>query len=411
MTCHDMMDLMQRNLDADLSAAEEQTMLAHLQGCPECADLYERLKLLSQELAQLPKVVPPYSIVDSIMPQLEGAGGFAEPVAAAEPELRPEPVAAELMAYRRKKGIISWKIVTGVAAAGIVLGMFIFNGSPISREEKSAADLALQESGSSQMSKAAPQAFAAADSTADVMSGSSAGGAEPAAKATALNQTTVPPASAAPTPAAAAGAHPGRVTVASPGDSLQQPAGSLEAANQTDLKMKSEPNISSTTEPSEVAVEAGEQKEAMDAKKLAPSAAASEPSPESAPERAGAMALTAPAPEAPAAGPEQVDNKVTSPDKNALRSIDQFGKALTTIQPMVSADGRFTAQLDQNGVLLTGKDGAEWFRSQIRMEPGDIITFKGWSEGALFSYTITKPDGKTAGYRIAAETKQEMPQP
>ncbi|MGO4274962.1 anti-sigma factor, partial [Paenibacillus sp. TAF58] len=70
MNCQEVMEFMQRQLDGDLDAKEEDELHAHLMHCLDCAQMFERLQRLSDELTQLPKVVPPYSLVDAIMPQL-----------------------------------------------------------------------------------------------------------------------------------------------------------------------------------------------------------------------------------------------------------------------------------------------------------------------------------------------------
>ena len=71
MNCDQMMDLLQRQLDNDLTTEEQITLSAHLQQCPSCTDLHARFQLLSAELIQLPKVTPPWSIVDSILSRLD----------------------------------------------------------------------------------------------------------------------------------------------------------------------------------------------------------------------------------------------------------------------------------------------------------------------------------------------------
>lgn len=71
MNCQEVVEFMQRDLDQDLSEEESQILQAHLNKCHECADVYHKMTMLSNELTQLPKVDPPYSLVDRIMPQIE----------------------------------------------------------------------------------------------------------------------------------------------------------------------------------------------------------------------------------------------------------------------------------------------------------------------------------------------------
>lgn len=71
MKCQEVIELMHRDLDRDLSEEESKMMHDHLSSCDGCTEMYERLRQLSEGLIQLPKVEPPYSIVDRIMPELE----------------------------------------------------------------------------------------------------------------------------------------------------------------------------------------------------------------------------------------------------------------------------------------------------------------------------------------------------
>jgi hypothetical protein len=71
MNCYHIMDLIQRNLDGDLSANERSIMTAHIKKCPQCADLADRLNRVSFQLDQLPDVKPPVSVVDRLLPELE----------------------------------------------------------------------------------------------------------------------------------------------------------------------------------------------------------------------------------------------------------------------------------------------------------------------------------------------------
>ncbi|MBR2569235.1 MAG: zf-HC2 domain-containing protein, partial [Paenibacillus sp.] len=71
MNCQEVVTLMQRELDHDLDAPEQKLLAEHLNRCPACSEMYERLKLLNEDLEMLPKAMPPFSIVDSILPKLD----------------------------------------------------------------------------------------------------------------------------------------------------------------------------------------------------------------------------------------------------------------------------------------------------------------------------------------------------
>ncbi len=127
MNCPEVMELMQRQLDNDLTDSEMEVLMHHTRQCPDCAAMLERLQLLSAELTSLPKVAPSYSLVDAIMPQLEQIELTGRQEAAAETNRladKEEPAAPA----RREKRTRRWpsmRIAGGVIAAGIVAGLFL----------------------------------------------------------------------------------------------------------------------------------------------------------------------------------------------------------------------------------------------------------------------------------------------
>jgi len=135
MNCQEVMELMQRDLDRDLNDSEHEAMTAHLQQCPDCAEMYSRLRQLSQELASLPKVAPPFSLVDSILPQLaeidrqgDGLAATATATAGAASVSVPAPVTAipaPIERPRRTRGIWSIAATGGIVAAGLLMALFI----------------------------------------------------------------------------------------------------------------------------------------------------------------------------------------------------------------------------------------------------------------------------------------------
>ncbi|HEY8529598.1 MAG TPA: zf-HC2 domain-containing protein [Paenibacillaceae bacterium] len=128
MKCEEVMELMQRELDRDLNDLEKARMRQHLAECPECAELFARLKRLSEELEQLPRVVPPYSLVDAILPKLDqltadaaGSPGSAPNAdRAGSPPSAPRPL--------RRPGTAVYVRIAAAAVFGLVIGLWLVNG-------------------------------------------------------------------------------------------------------------------------------------------------------------------------------------------------------------------------------------------------------------------------------------------
>lgn len=130
MNCQEVMELMQRQLDDDLDESEKAVLMNHTGQCPDCAAMFERLQLLSAELTSLPKVMPSYSLVDAIMPQLERIELFGQPESETEPS---SAINTTELASRRVKRERRWpsiRIMSGVIAAGIVAGLFLVTYKP-----------------------------------------------------------------------------------------------------------------------------------------------------------------------------------------------------------------------------------------------------------------------------------------
>jgi hypothetical protein len=131
MICQEVMELMQRQLDQDLSDQEYEQLIAHLGDCPSCTEIFERLTKLSNDLENLPKVVPPYSLVDAILPQLDewDRTGNIAPIAAkaaqSSMESRSSLASPRRESRQRSRG---YGIFGGVLAASLILGMIFFNG-------------------------------------------------------------------------------------------------------------------------------------------------------------------------------------------------------------------------------------------------------------------------------------------
>lgn len=129
MKCAEVMEWMHRYLDKDLSQDEIVEMFRHIDNCPSCAEVFERLTLLSNELEQLPDVKPPFSLVDSILPQLAELDRSSREQSAVRTE---EPVVVpfsrESSRGKPSKGSsIATRTGIGAIAAAVILGIAIFN--------------------------------------------------------------------------------------------------------------------------------------------------------------------------------------------------------------------------------------------------------------------------------------------
>lgn len=106
MNCQEVIELMHRDLDKDLNSEESERLHEHVQSCSDCAAMHERLKRLSNDLVQLPKVEPPYSIVDSIMPELDRIDQQRQQ--ASQPARSP---------FERLRRSVSFRMMGGIAAS------------------------------------------------------------------------------------------------------------------------------------------------------------------------------------------------------------------------------------------------------------------------------------------------------
>jgi hypothetical protein len=131
MTNQEVNEFMQRFLDDDLNEEELESLMEHMRQSPSSAALFERLQRLDSELESLPKVIPPMSIVDSILPRLELAGLIDHPPVTSttsSDELPNRVVPMKRRTTFRDK--VNYRLLGGVVAAGVLLTLFFSNFGP-----------------------------------------------------------------------------------------------------------------------------------------------------------------------------------------------------------------------------------------------------------------------------------------
>ncbi|GMK41375.1 hypothetical protein PCCS19_44310 [Paenibacillus sp. CCS19] len=168
MNCQEVMAYMQRQLDHDLEDHEAEVLFAHIRHCSDCADTFERLKRLSLELESLPKVVPAFSLVDAIMPQLDQLVPEIS-AAVAEPDQPAESGVTSRRTSRKREGgwlrNVSWTAIGGVVTAGIVVGLVLVLANPITPSKSDdSAELKSAEMSTATADTSASSTEAAADS-------------------------------------------------------------------------------------------------------------------------------------------------------------------------------------------------------------------------------------------------------
>ncbi|TMV45655.1 zf-HC2 domain-containing protein [Paenibacillus mesophilus] len=457
MNCHEVMELMQRDLDLDLNDSEHEAMMAHLQQCPDCAEMFSRLQQLSQELANLPKVAPPFSLVDSILPQLAeidraGEGPIKTSAATSVGSDGKAAAVIPLAAERPRRFRTAWLAATGgIVAAGLLLAVFIqdMDGTKV------ADDAQFMYSTAESRSDTAKSAGAKQKSAAEE-SAKSADKAE-APRSSALSNSQTGGGSASGTSGTASGGAPTGSTSGSqaskPATEPSQPqtgtmndqrgtavqngktnAGSTDAAAGQVNKSQvadSNPNAAgagagisgSTGSPSSGAVNPFQPELNDTTKKTTPESGSSPSS-----ERFGIAATPAPEPATDSATADTV-NKSTGSEQTKAADADKSSESskgltelpgaagLVAVPPtsqLVSEDGLLVAIIDnaKRRIAVTTADGkqTEMFFSATWKEQDKAKLLK-WKGSAQLTYSITSTDGKTKTIVVDIAKRTETVQP
>ncbi|WP_274365783.1 anti-sigma factor family protein [Paenibacillus thermotolerans] len=396
MSCEEVVEFMQRHLDHDLNEEETKRMREHAEGCAECSDMLRRLELLNEDLENLPKVTPAFSIVDSILPKLQeidaAANAADEAQAAARQEHESEIAPVPMRRTRRTFRTPAWT-AGGIAAAAVLLGVMIFNGLPETFKEQSSGSM--EDTASS----AEASLFAAADTAADELAASKESAqTEEAADA---NEAPVATGSAELPKAAEEPGEP--VKVKEPDDTgsdTAPPAPSDSNGDRFDKIGKAQ----IATIPNDGSGEgvSGSSGTADDR----------EAAPESQPidERGDVFGIAAmpEEPESESVPPAELQDGASNRNKGfaAVREPDhskslanEDGSLVATVQPR--KDSSFI-------VVVATPEGAIVFSSEKVWPSGTEIRFNEWS-GAIVSYTVVMADGEhTFSIDVSAGTEDQL---
>lgn len=412
MKCQEVMELMQRYLDNDLVEAEHQVLLAHLRECPECSDMFDRLKQLNDELIELPRVAPPYSIVDSIMPRLEELvpwtessaasdtpaviGSAASPAAAAVPA--GHVVSLEKRAERR--GLISWKFVSGAAAAALVLGMVIFQMNP-SVSNKNADGMLFSshksaDSGSSKEESSTPRAQSAAS---EKMAGALADDLH--AKDQYGEALNVPsPAAREDKPLSAVTNNPETKPTASTDRQVAAASGGAKPSEPVTRVTSMDADTSKTAKVPPMENSVPEPSKSKDGAAPVPA------------ERVTTVQEAAPLPSAepvPAPEGDLVLDVAGAADKGAVTGFT-VTSAPSPEEPKVSVSPKeaYTAKLkDRKMITIIGKDGRTLYTTSPALKDGERLELGEWKEEGKLTYSILHADGQTTTYLIDVTARSE----
>lgn len=406
MNCQEVMIYMQRQLDGDLDSQEEDEMHAHLMDCLACAQMFERLQRLSDELSQLPKVTPPFSLVDAILPQIEEIdraavrnGGDAASLSSlsAPAAIRP---AAEVPTPSRKpswqqryREQFSWKIAGGVVAAGLILGFFAFNmqhpvldnadGLLPMKSNAESKQMSTDSSAASGLANdQAPKAQAAAGATSNAVPPTT----EPAA------QSSSAPTEGATTGGGAAADSSGSALQEKPDAKLEQPTTLVGPVNKGEaMAISPSPTAPERMKkPSETAPVAAD--------KANSGAALSTPAatPSETPAPTSTADTQAPAPSAKDTEAQRKNslapNTGDSADRGFAPNAGLFSIAAANV--LQSTSGIYAAAIEGRHVVIRNSAAHDVvFTSKLEWQPGDQIMLLEWSGDEKFFYQVQSQGG------------------
>lgn len=138
MKCPEAVEWMHRYIDHDLNEEESSVLFEHMRVCADCAEKFALLSELSAKLEGLPKVTPRFSIVDSILPELdeidrarqEGSAAAADPATMVPLKQDGEPGLGERSQRPARSRNRAYRTGALGLAAAVLLGVFIYQYEP-----------------------------------------------------------------------------------------------------------------------------------------------------------------------------------------------------------------------------------------------------------------------------------------
>ncbi|SFL33597.1 Putative zinc-finger [Paenibacillus sp. 1_12] len=443
MNCHEVIELMQRYLDQDLDKIEYNQMLYHLEDCPECTELFQRLLNVSDQLESLPKVTPAFSLVDAILPKLqqmdmaltssatEDASAYTsrgisssiqrEPVPTTAQPVRKDTVTVSRMNdwRSRTRGFVSAKIVGGVVAAGLILGFFVFNQQDQHNMEN--ADSAMIDSKSASTSSAssreksstpAASGIGELNSTAPAAVSPDAGSGEPLSKQNEIgtsqaSKDLVPPSSAPITSA------PGNTTTPAPNMGSNKiggavPQTSSPRSSAADSQIMAVPSTGESTQqkssstPLQAGTGDGQLKEPLTFGAQPPAAKTDSPTAKGTapPTEIPRSSLAAPGSFGGfAADSAQQSTSNTAPTNDSGTDKSKIGAApageqsfssmkVAPASSLAAVDKTYTAAINENRVVIIDKNGKLIFTSMNAAADTEQITLLEWTADYKLTYQI-----------------------
>ncbi|WCK53504.1 zf-HC2 domain-containing protein [Aneurinibacillus sp. Ricciae_BoGa-3] len=399
MRCEESYECMQRDLDNDLNSTERRALLQHLSKCPDCSLLYGRLQHISGRLEQLPMVEPPFSIVQSIMPELDridierAASTWTEQAASVV------PFTTDKQPANKERKVRLYRSLGGVAAAGILLSAVIYGMENKSMHESAltvGSSFAQQDTGTKSTTTGTKEVRPPAQNSVGPAEEPAAG----AATADAQNKKALPPvpggtmvakgpdasASHAQTGSSPANEVQQQTTKPSAGNSKQSPAQGSQAQPQNQAPVAGSKSDNQSSSQSSAKDQPKKQENSSPALVASDNNNTQPPAPAN---KAGATVAegSVAALDKPRAGRYSIAG-FAAPEASAPNQ-DKAGYRPPGIP---SSDEKYFVSESDHQLLIRDKDGKITFATHVWPETYKVNYH--WISGRIVEYTLDSGDGK-----------------